>query len=139
MVEESLLALELGCRWCFFVRAQVGVQCFVEADSLVCMEDVVVRAMGKDDMETGPVKMAQAGLSKELKGEMVGPARSVRSLMNVWCSSFLYLVVLQLSEERPCVYELAFEQLTKRVKLTRRRHDQGVELEDQDCSGVCLS
>lgn len=71
MVEESLLALELGCRWFFFVRVQVDVQCFVKADSFICMEDVVVRAMRKDDMEAGPVEMAQTGLSKELKGEMV--------------------------------------------------------------------
>jgi hypothetical protein len=59
--------------------------------------------------------------------------------MNVWCSSFLYLVVLQLSEERPCVYELAFEQLTKHVKLTRSRHDEAVNLEEEGCSGLCLS
>lgn len=74
MVEESLLALELGCRWFFFVRVQVGVQCFVETNSFVCVEDVVVGAMRKDDVESGPVEMAQTGLSKELKGEMVGLA-----------------------------------------------------------------
>jgi hypothetical protein len=36
------------------------------------MEDVVVRAMGKDDMEASPVEMAQTGLGEELKGEMIG-------------------------------------------------------------------
>lgn len=50
-----------------------------------------------------------------------------------------YLIVLQLSEERPCVYELAFEQLTKHVKLTRSRHGEAVNLGEGDCICVCVS
>lgn len=47
------------------------------------MEDIVVRAMCKDDVETGSVETAKTRFSKELQRKMIGLAWPVSNLVNV--------------------------------------------------------